>query len=100
MNNNRFLQTGKTETRTFITSYKRTTDTSHRCNKRRAYIGTYGEESIFYWIFQGCRPQAFQTTSYALPVTWDSGAFYWIAFAGSRKRALKVTMVKIVSHNF
>ncbi|KAF0759291.1 hypothetical protein FWK35_00032884, partial [Aphis craccivora] len=59
-------------------------------SKRRAYIGTYGEESIFYWIFQGCRPQALQTTSHALPVTWDSGAFYWIAFAGSRVKCPKL----------
>jgi len=76
----------KTKTRMLC---RRTADISH-CYKRRAYIGTYGEESIFYWIFQGCRPQAFQTTSHALPVTWDSGAFYWIAFARSRVKCPKL----------
>lgn len=76
----------KTKTRMLC---RRTADISHCC-KRRAYIGTYGEESIFYWIFQGCRPQAFQTTSHALPVTWDSGAFYWIAFARSRVKCPKL----------
>lgn len=28
---------------------------------------------------------AFQTASHALPVTWDSGAFYWTAFARAQR---------------